>query len=241
MIELIEKHVNRFREQNSISSSEAVNIKSLLIKLGVNVVFDSLSENFSGMAIKIGENRFMLINASQSLGRQNFTIAHELYHLYIQQNFNSMSCQTGLFNKKNSIEYEADSFSACFLMPESGILDLIPDSELKLKNPELYTIVKLEQYFGVSRKAILRRLNDIGILKRAQYDQYSQLGAKSTAVQFGFDTSLYMPGNEKLIIGDYGQKARLLFEKGKISESHYLSLIHSIGADLITDENGKEN
>jgi len=240
MKELIEKQVNRFRDQNSLSSSEAVNLKSLLIKLGVNSVFESLSENFSGMAMKIADNRFILINSSQSIGRQNFTIAHELYHLFIQADFDSMFCQVGFFNKKNQIEYLADLFAACFLMPESGIISMMPDDELSAKNASLHTIVKLEQYFGVSRKAMLRRLKELDLLKKAQHEQFSMLGARLIAKQLGYDIALYLPGNDKLVIGDYGEKARILFEKEIISEGHYLNLMHSIGADLAIEDNGKE-
>ncbi len=57
----------------------------------------------------------MLINTTQSLGKQHFTIGHGLYHLFIQENFSSQTCQTGMFNKKEVEEYRADWFAAfCF-------------------------------------------------------------------------------------------------------------------------------
>ena len=241
MSEIIEKQANRFREQNGINSTEAINLKSLLLKLGVVTFFNPLSEDFSGMAVKIEDQKFMLVNSMQSIGRQHFTIAHELYHLYIQSDFDSMMCKTGVFNKKDSIELQADMFSISLLVPESGILDIMPDHELREKNASISTVVKLEQYFGVSRKAMLRRLNDLGLLKKAQYDQFALLPARQTAIRLGYDISLYLPGNNHLVIGDYGTKARFLFENETISESHYLSLMNSIGADLTIEDNGKES
>ena len=45
----------------------------------------------------------------------------------------------------------------------------------------------------------------------------------------GFDGSLYLPGNEGLVIGDFGAKARKLFEEERISEGHYHELLNMIG------------
>jgi hypothetical protein len=47
-----------------------------------------------------------------------------------------------------------------------------------------------------------------------------------SACEYGYDRALYQKGNEGLVIGDYGEKARLLFEQGKISEGHYNELMN---------------
>jgi len=39
------------------------------------------------------------------------------------------------------------------------------------------------------------------------------------------------PGNEGLVIGNFGEKARKLFDARKNSEGHYLELLHKIGID----------
>ena len=44
----------------------------------------------------------------------------------------------------------------------------------------------------------------------------------------GYDRSLYQSGNEGLIIGDFGAKARELYDKEKISEGHYMELLNMI-------------
>ena len=45
----------------------------------------------------------------------------------------------------------------------------------------------------------------------------------------GFDGSLYLPGNEGLVIGDLGAKARKLLEEERISEGRYHELLNMIG------------
>jgi hypothetical protein len=75
---LIKKAVAEFRDKSDLTQSEPVKTPALLLKLNVITVFRPLSDNFSGAAIKIDNVRFMLVNSNHSVGRQNFTIGHEL-------------------------------------------------------------------------------------------------------------------------------------------------------------------
>ena len=63
----------------------------------------------------------MLVNSNQSQGRQHFTIAHELYHLYIEENPTPHKCNPGN-GSKDPVEQCADMFASSLLMPETGIL-----------------------------------------------------------------------------------------------------------------------
>ena len=46
----------------------------------------------------------------------------------------------------------------------------------------------------------------------------------------GFGSELYQKGDGKrLVIGDFGAKARKLFEEERISEGHYIELLNLIG------------
>lgn len=129
-------------------------------------------------------------------------------------------------------------------MPEAGILKQIPEQELAWGGEiSLATIVKLEQYFGVSRTALLIRLDKLGLL-RSDYSQY-KVGIKKSAAEFGYPTALYDATSHlpDMVIGNYGVKAKELFDKDKISESHYHSLMSDIGIDILdpnNDEDGKE-
>ena len=59
-------------------------------------------------------------------------------------------------------------------------------------------------------------------------DKLKSVPVKDSALEYGYDLSLYQPGNEGLLIGNFGEKARLLFEQDKISEGHYLELLNMI-------------
>lgn len=229
LLNLAESQVSKFRQVTGLSDSEAVNLKSLLLKLNVLTIYRPLSDNFSGMSLKSGDKRFMLINSNHPKCRQHFTIAHELYHLYLDPNPTPHNCMSD--GKKNDKEQCADAFALMFLMPADGVRQMIPDNELMAGHISLASILRIEHYFSVSYSAVLNRLFDLGLINRNERDTFKEYPVKKTAREYGYDTALYEPGNKNLVIGDFGEKARKLFDNEKISEGHYLELLHKIGID----------
>ena len=231
---ILEVRANKFRRLCGIGNENAIDFEKLLRSLDVLTYFCPLEGEFSGMALKTKNSNFMLINTQNSPGRQHFTIGHELYHLFIQEGFSFQMCNAGKFDKKNREEYNADIFSSYFLMPEAGIIKQIPEEELAWGGEiSLATIIRLEQYFGVSRTAMLIRLDKIGLL-RGDYSQY-KVDIKKSAVEHGYTTALYDTPKEEIkpyVIGNYGSKAKELFDRDKISESHYHALMYDIGIDV---------
>ena len=75
LLNLVESQVSRFRQMAGLSDTEAVNLKSLLLKLNILTIYRPLSEDFSGMSLKSGEKRFMLINSNHPRCRQHFTLS----------------------------------------------------------------------------------------------------------------------------------------------------------------------
>lgn len=224
----IEKQAADFRNKYGFSNFDSIHLKSLLIKLNVITIFKPLSANFSGMAVKVNDNRFMLINSKHSIGRQHFSICHELYHLFIQEDFKPHHSQSGRFKKEDTIEYCADLFAAHLLMPKDGIVSLLPDKQLKKDKITLENILKLENYFSCSRSALLYRLKELKLISPKKYEEYKTDVIRS-ACRYGYTDTLYRPGNENTVIGNYGTIARKLFENDKISEGHYIELMNAIG------------
>lgn len=231
----IVKAAAKFREKNGFGLTEPIRIKSLLLKLEILTIFRRLNLNFSGMAVKADNMRFMLVNSNHSIGRQHFTILHEIYHLFVQKDFNSLVCQTGVFDKKNKNEYAADIFAANVLMPDQGILARIPDNELRKNKISLSTILEIEQYYSCSRTALLVKLINLGLIDLEKYEHLKENVIK-TAKLYGYDSSLYTHGNHELVIGDYGSKAKNLYDHEIISESHFASLMHDIVIDIDSEE-----
>lgn len=235
----LQKAASDFRIRNGIGACEPIRMKSWLPKLGVMALFKPMSDRFSGMAIKHGKYNFIIINSNHRISKQHFTIAHELYHLFEQKDFVSEISNAGRFDKKDKIEYEADWFAAYLLMPEECLLSLIPKPELVKNKITLTTIVQIEQYFACSRSALLIRLDAMGLIDYNRYEEFTR-GVKHSAELLGYDPTLYEPGNEGLVIGDYGARAKKLFDEGIISESHFVSLMNDIGKDIENLANDNE-
>jgi len=232
----LRKEAIDFRTELGFGETDSINLKSLLIKLDVIAVFKSIPDNISGMAVKTSIKSFILINALHSIGRQNFSICHELFHLYKQDGFVPHHCKAGSFDKDLQTEWMADVFASYFLIPDGGVLHLIPEVEVYKKDRiSIETVLKIENYFGCSRTALLYRLKEMSIISSRKYEELNQ-NVRKTAKEYGYSTELYEPGNEGLVIGNYGVLAKQLFDKEKISEGHYYSLLNDIGIDLLNSE-----
>jgi Zn-dependent peptidase ImmA (M78 family) len=232
----LELHANDFRQQNGLNLTEAIRIKSLLQKLNILTICLPLGNDFSGMAVKFvsAENpkRFLLINCNHTIGRQHFTICHELYHLYYHGDFKSEKSNAGTFNKSGDPEeYRADIFASFLLLPTNGVLRLIPEYERSKNKITLKTILSLEHYYSCSRNALLNRLFNMKLIDRDAILEHKKDIIKY-ATLYGYNTNLYQPGNKGMVIGDYGSLARELFDKGIVSESSYFTLLEDLGIDL---------
>jgi Zn-dependent peptidase ImmA (M78 family) len=230
---LLEKAAVAFRSDNGLNNADPIRLKSLLQKLNVISVFAPLSENFSGMALKANDaDRFMLVNSNQSLGKQHFTVCHELYHLFEQKEFSSQVCQTGKFDKKSDInEYNADVFASYLLLPTDGLLENIPNKEIEKRKISLPTILYIEQFYSCSRRALLYRLKNLKLISPAEYEGFTT-NIQRGALENGYSIELYNSGNHKTVIGDYGIIAKQLFDNETVSESHYYSLLADLGIDI---------
>ena len=228
---LIQREATRLRNLWGLGPTDPVSLSSLIIKLNVLIVFKKLNQLFSGMSVQSDNNSFLLINSNHPIGRQNFTICHELYHVFVQKEAKLHSCIIEGFDKKDKEEYAANMFASFFLMPSEGIIGLIPEHELKKNKVSLPTILKIEQFYQCSRSATLYRLQSLGLIDIKLYEGFL-LNIAKDALKYGYDTSLYKPGRHDVVIGNYGPLAKELFDTGKISESHYVSLLKDIGIDI---------
>ena len=222
----VEVLARKFRADNGLSLTEAINVKSLVRKLNILTIYRPLSAEAAGLSLRTDDDdRFILVNSNSSRGRQHFTIAHELYHLYYDKNPQPHLCRV---EGRSREERQANMFASALLMPYEGMLSMLPAEAIEKKRVHIAHVLRMEQYFGVSRSTLLLRLKEVDLITESQYEALSQLSVIQTAREYGYDVSLYRAGNEGLVIGDYGEKARTLFEQERISEGHYDELLNVI-------------
>jgi len=233
-IESAENLAIKFRGLIEVSLKEPINVKSVLRKLNILTIYRPLSHNSYGLSLRSKtDRRFILINSESTIGRQHFSIAHELYHLFYDENPTPHICSDENGGKSIS-EKNADLFASALLMPKEGIIQFISNEEILDRDVKLPTVIKLEQYYSVSRLSLLYRLKVIKLLSESSFKSLQSIPVKDSAKLYGYDSSLYNSGNKNFVIGDFGEKARYLYEAGKISEGHYHELLNLI---YISDEN----
>ena len=86
---------------------------------------------------------------------------------------------------------------------------------------------------------MLNRLQQLNLISKEYAESFSE-NIKKYALEYGHDVSLYNPGNAGLIIGDYGAKAKRLYDREIISETHYIELMRNLGIDLEQEHNNSD-
>ena len=212
-----------------LNPGEPIHTKTLLRKLGVMVMYRPLSEKACGLSMRSadGKMKFMLINSNNSRGRQHFTICHELFHLYYDEEPKPHVCGTPGMEREPA-EVNANAFASALLLPQAGVLQSIPSEEIMARHITTATMLRLEQLFGVSHQSLCYCLRHLRLLTEEELQAHLEesMVIQDIATEYGYDLSLYQGGNEGVVIGDYGEKARKLFEKERISEGHYVELLN---------------
>jgi Zn-dependent peptidase ImmA (M78 family) len=213
-----------------LQSTEHFDVYRAVTSLGITCVKRPLESSISGATLKTNKVKVILVNSSKTLGHQNFTVAHELYHCLYDENLVSRACKTETFARVSGSEQAADLFAALLLMPEDAIfnqLRLRKKLDMKLT---LADIINLEQFLGVSRKTMCWRLEDLKLITREQNEKCC-MDVIQSARSLGKNTDLYLPTNDKIIISDYAEKASEALQKNLITDSRYEEILAD--ADLL--------
>ncbi|MBF4469212.1 MAG: ImmA/IrrE family metallo-endopeptidase [Methanobrevibacter arboriphilus] len=190
----------------SIAIEKLPNLTLILLPLGKNI---------SGCCSKINNDQLILINSEHSKGRQNFTLAHELYHLIYEDNEEWLICG---HDANSSSEEEANNFASSLLMPDGALSEY--ERNNNIDKWDLENIIHCEQFFQISHDAMLYRLRFINDV--INYDEFKKYrpGVKNEAMKLGFGTELYDPspdGKKYFSFGNYIRLTEKAFENNEIS------------------------
>ncbi len=211
----------------------------------LTVVYYPLGDNLSGMCIKgQEENNLIAINSAMTLGRQRFSLGHEFYHLFYDDNMISV-CAKKIDTGKD-IEKSADMFASYFLMPDAALTELAGRLASK-RSDRMLTIedvIRIEQFFGVSHQTAVFRLMHTPFLTESVGNAYLTIAVRRLAESLGFSSDLYKPlPKEKRYItyGNYINQAEQLISKGLISYGKYEELLlDAFRADMVYGEDEEE-
>lgn len=229
---------NEVRKALGLSAFESIDIiKVLRENEDVNFILKPFESRISGMFLRLGTTKVIVLNTARTLGHQRFTAAHEYYHLCFDTGMMGGLCIAGRSKQTITSEAEADLFAANLLMPAEGIAHSIYKRTRGVRKITIDDVVNLEQKFGVSRAAMLIRLKKLGYLTEKQLSEMKEYPVIQTARILGYELDLYQPTNRDAVLSSYAEKAKIALESGYISEGRYRQLLLEAGLiDLIYGE-----
>ncbi len=127
----------------------------------------------SGAAFRLPEFNAILINRKEPLGRRNFDLAHELFHLLTWETIRPAHTESGMLDAKGRPEQLANCFASALLMPERVIrawLDALP--QVPDVVPKKWTTWLNDRAYElqVSTPALQWRMVQLGLLDKSHVD-----------------------------------------------------------------------
>lgn len=136
--------------------------KVLEQEYGVKILYYHLACGSAASMVHPDMGKAVVINANEAPWRQNYDLAHELFHLILWKAFSMEEMKDVLFFA--DIEKKADRFASMLLLPE---VEIRREIEQILENNSHLTysdIVDIAIDFGVSAKALVYRLAFINLI-----------------------------------------------------------------------------
>lgn len=207
----------------------------------LTIVYYPMGENLSGVCLKgASGSNVIAMNSLMTVGRQRFSLAHEFYHLYFDNNMTAICAKKIGVGQKT--EKEADLFASYFLMPAASLKTRAETLRTKSKNNlSIQDVVRLGQYFQVSHQAVVIRLKQDRLLNTDAADTMMRKSVRRLAESMGYSTELYRPlpvEKQYMTYGSYIDQAEQVFQRGLVSEGKYEELLLSaFRSDLVYGDN----
>lgn len=194
----------------------------------LTMVFIKMDDKISGACFKVDSQQIMFINSKHPKGRQVFTAAHEIYHLFYED-ANFTICN---LNSNDEAEKNANRFASFLLMPINALYSY--KKKNNIEKWDLNSIIDCEQYFQISHEALLYRLKSGGDITFDEFNLFKP-NIKNNALHRGYDSSLYEPYiNKDYTIGNYVRLVEEVYEKDLISNGKREEyLIQAYLSDLV--------
>ena len=150
-------------------------ITLLELELGVRVYIRKFDGRISGLFIYDDAlGACMLLNAKHPKERRTQTAAHEMAHLI------STRRQAELLKEQNNEnsreERYATVFARAFLTPARAVMQKFKEVTAGSEKLTRRHVIILAHYFAVSREAIVRRLEELGLTKAGTWDWFESYG-----------------------------------------------------------------
>lgn len=171
-----EQDAAELRQWLGLGQAPVSDVFALLeFQLGVRVYVRRLPQRVSGLfAFDEVAGACMLINANHPRSRRCQTAAHELGHLVSTRSEPDFLCDDS--PEQSREERYAHAFARNFLLPARTLLQSFADVTAGASHLNRRHIIVLAHSFGVSREALVKRLEEVGRAKSGTWDWFTANG-----------------------------------------------------------------
>lgn len=150
-------------------------VNLLELQLGARVYVRRLPAGISGLfAFDDALGPCILLNANHRRDRRANTAGHETGHFMSTRR--SADVLDDATSETAREERYANAFGRAFLMPARAVKQKFQDVTAGASSLSRRHIIVLANYFGVSREALVRRLEELGLIKRDSWDWFVENG-----------------------------------------------------------------
>ncbi|MBG0797021.1 ImmA/IrrE family metallo-endopeptidase [Methylocystis sp. L43] len=170
-----EQDALELRQWLGLGPSPILDIVTLLeMELGVRVYVRRMHGRISGLfAYDDSLGACILLNANHPRERRAQTAAHELAHL-VSTRRHAEILDGGSTNSRE--ERYAIAFARAFLTPARSVMQKFREVTAGSSKLTRRHVIVLGHTFGVSREAMVRRLEELGLTKDGTWDWFEQYG-----------------------------------------------------------------
>jgi Zn-dependent peptidase ImmA (M78 family)/DNA-binding XRE family transcriptional regulator len=167
-----EQDATELRQRLGLGGGPVANIVTVLeMELGVRIYVRRIDGRISGVfAYDDALGACMLLNANHPRERRNQSGGHETGHLISTRRQPEVLHQDETENSRE--ERYANAFARAFLTPARAVLQKFQEVTAGSDRLTRRHVIILAQFFGVSREAMVRRLEELGSVKPGIWDWF---------------------------------------------------------------------
>lgn len=171
-----EHDAQNLRNWLGLGEAPVQNLFSILeLQLGVRVYSRKLDPKVSGLFAYDDEvGACILINSSHRNERRTQTGGHELGH-FIATRRQPEIYQDGKYDNSREERY-ANAFGSAFLTPPRTVMEKFKEVTTGGTHLTRRHIILLSSFFGISRQAMVLRLEELGLTKKGTWDWFADNG-----------------------------------------------------------------
>lgn len=214
---------DQFIQENNITYPIS-NPLQMLADLGYYVIKAEAPQNLSGFYMKKDKFPFIFVNSGHSLGRQNFSLWHEVYHHY-------MNHENGIsdFNSKSIEEREAEIFAGCLMLPDTEV------QKLSVRPIDAEFLASVSDSYQMSFNAVAVRFMQEQHISYEEFQELRKLSAVENIEilhnlyeKQSLSTNILKPTNDIKISSNIMQVLSSNYESGKAKQHTVNEIISRI-------------